>query len=68
MTRYETVSTDRKAAYYANVAPLIAADPLFFYTRAEKGRKWLAAMNAPKPQTNVVFMLAKRANRKGIAR
>ncbi len=67
MTRYETVSVDRRAEYYARAAKHIAADPLNFYTRAEQGRKWQAAMNAPKlveiPQANVISMLAKRAKR-----
>lgn len=30
---------DRRAQYYARYAALIAADPLDFYSRAEKGRK-----------------------------
>lgn len=36
---YAVISIDRRAEYYARVAELIAADPLGFYTRAEKGRQ-----------------------------
>jgi hypothetical protein len=39
---YATFSIDRRAEYYARIADLIAADPLDFYTRAERGRKLLA--------------------------
>lgn len=37
---YASTSIDRRAQYYARSAPLIAADPLDFYTRAENGRKF----------------------------
>jgi hypothetical protein len=37
---YASTSIDRRAIYYARAATLIAADPLDFYTRAEKGRKF----------------------------
>ena len=40
---YSTMSIDRRAQYYARSAKLIAADPLDFYTRAERGRKFLAS-------------------------
>lgn len=40
---YASTSVDRRAAYYARCAPVIAADPLDFYTRAEKGRRFLAS-------------------------
>ena len=40
---YSTMSIDRRAEYYARSAALIAADPLDFYTRAEKGRRFLAS-------------------------
>lgn len=40
---YASISIDRRAEYYARCAPLIAADPLDFYTRAEKGRQFLAS-------------------------
>ena len=40
---YASISVDRRAAYYARCAEIIAADPLDFYTRAEKGRQFLAS-------------------------
>jgi hypothetical protein len=43
MSSYASMSIDRRAEYYARCAPLIAADPLDFYTRAEKGRQFLAS-------------------------
>ena len=45
---YASISIDRRAEYYARCAELIAADPLDFYTRAEKGRKFLASHLNPK--------------------
>jgi hypothetical protein len=36
---YASISIDRREAYYERAATLIAADPLAFYTRAEKGRQ-----------------------------
>jgi hypothetical protein len=39
---YASMSIDRRADYYARCAGLIAEDPLDFYTRAEKGRRYLA--------------------------
>jgi hypothetical protein len=36
---YASISIDRRGAYYERAATLIAADPLAFYTRAEKGRQ-----------------------------
>lgn len=39
---YASTSIDRRAEYYTRVAELIAADPLDFYTRAEKGRQFMA--------------------------
>lgn len=39
---YASTSIDRRAQYYAKCADVIAADPLDFYTRAEKGRRFLA--------------------------
>jgi len=38
--KYSSMSIDRRAQYYARAADVIAADPLDFYTRAEKGRKF----------------------------
>lgn len=46
---YATFSIDRRAEYYARCAELIAADPLWFYTRAEKGRRILANWQVPRP-------------------
>lgn len=52
---YASTSIDRRAQYYTRVAELIAADPLDFYTRAEKGRQFMAGRlnpyrdQAPKP-------------------
>lgn len=40
---YASTSIDRRADYYARCAELIAADPLDFYTRAEKGRRFQAS-------------------------
>lgn len=40
---YASTSVDRRAEYYARCASVIAADPLDFYTRAEKGRKFQAS-------------------------
>ena len=40
---YASTRVDRRAAYYARCAELIACDPLGFYTRAERGRKYLAS-------------------------
>lgn len=45
---YASMSIDRRAEYYARCAELIAADPLDFYTRAEKGRRVLANWMGPK--------------------
>jgi hypothetical protein len=39
---YASTSIDRRAEYYARCASVIAADPLDFYTRAEKGRRFQA--------------------------
>jgi hypothetical protein len=38
---YASKSIDRRAAYYARCAELIAEDPLGFYTRAERGRRYI---------------------------
>lgn len=38
----ETISVDRRADYYERAAPVIAADPLDFYCRAERGRRFQA--------------------------
>lgn len=39
---------DNREAYYARVAPHIAADPLGFYTRAEAGRRFQARFQTPR--------------------
>jgi hypothetical protein len=38
--------TDRREAYYAKLAKVIAADPLDFYTRAEAGRRFQTRLPA----------------------
>lgn len=38
---YASTSIDRRADYYARCAAVIAADPITFYSRAEKGRRWM---------------------------
>ena len=40
---YASTSIDRRAEYYARSAAVIAADPLDFYTRAERGRRFQAS-------------------------
>lgn len=55
---YVSTSIDRRAQYYARISHLIALDPLNFYSRAEKGRQYLASRhdgsNAPLTAPNVV--------------
>ena len=46
---YSSTSIDRRAAYYARCAELIANDPLDFYCRAEKGRQYLESRRGPDP-------------------
>jgi hypothetical protein len=41
------VEIDRREAYYERVAKVIAADPLDFYCRAEKGRRFQATITNP---------------------
>jgi hypothetical protein len=41
---YASISIDRREAYYARAADLIAKDPLWFYARAEAGRRIQAAI------------------------
>ncbi|MGH8028491.1 MAG: hypothetical protein ACREO3_01010 [Arenimonas sp.] len=38
---------DRRAEYYRRAASAIAADPLDFYTRAERGRQLLRNWHTP---------------------
>lgn len=47
---YATISIDRREAYYERAAQLIAANPLGFYSRAERGRRVQAAIQ-PKDLT-----------------
>ena len=54
---YASTSIDRRAAYYARCADLIAADPLDYYSRAERGRKFLESRcfsQASRPPRNYV--------------
>ena len=44
---YASTSIDRRAAYYARCAEVIASDPLDFYCRAEKGRQFLDKLCVP---------------------
>ena len=58
---YASTSIDRRADYYARSAPLIAADPLDFYTRAENGRRFqMSRLNLraskPKPTAPTLSM------------
>ncbi|MFT3807079.1 hypothetical protein [Arenimonas sp.] len=46
---YVSTSIDRRAQYYARISHLIASDPLGFYSRAEKGRQYLASRHAAEP-------------------
>jgi len=55
--RYASTSIDRRAEYYARIAPLIAADPLDFYTRAERGRRFLAGRLNPYPIETPKFLV-----------
>lgn len=54
---YASTSIDRRADYYARIAPLIAADPLDFYTRAERGRRFLASRLNPYPIETPKFLV-----------
>lgn len=54
---YASTSIDRRADYYARIAPLIAADPLDFYTRAERGRRILASRLNPHPIETPKFLV-----------
>jgi hypothetical protein len=54
---YASTSVDRRADYYARCAAVIAADPLSFYCRAEKGRRWLEGrFTLPMNQPTQVFV------------
>jgi len=54
---YASTSIDRRADYYSRCAATIAADPLSFYIRAEKGRRWMEGrFNLPINQPTQVFV------------
>lgn len=54
---YASTSVDRRADYYARCAAVIAADPLTFYCRAEKGRRWLEGrFTSPVNQPTQLFV------------
>ena len=54
---YASTSVDRRADYYARCAAVIAADPLSFYSRAEKGRRWLEGrFTSPVNQPTQLFV------------
>ena len=58
---YASTSIDRRADYYARCAELIAADPLDFYTRAERGRRFQASRiksYEPRPQQSTSVPVA----------
>lgn len=44
------MNRDNRQAYYERVAAHIAADPLDFYTRAEKGRRYQSGEWRPIPK------------------
>lgn len=56
MSRYETRTTDRRAAYYGRIAPIIAADPLNFYVRAERGRKLQIEIYMKRPKIKPILV------------
>lgn len=54
---YASTSVDRRADYYARCAAVIAADPLTFYSRAERGRRWLEGrFTSPVNQPTQLFV------------
>ncbi len=67
---YASTSVDRRAEYYARSAAVIAADPLDFYTRAERGRRFQASrqwMGVRPPQSNSVVHYLSDARRDAFA-
>lgn len=67
---YASTSVDRRAEYYARSAAVIAADPLDFYTRAERGRRFQATrkwMGVRAPQSNAVVHYLSDARREAFA-
>lgn len=66
MSRWETITIDRRTSYYARAAISIARDPLDFYTRAERGRKFQAnidftPLRRKLPQVAKILRLRKQA-------
>ena len=55
---YASTSIDRRADYYVRAAAVIAADPLDFYTRAERGRRFLANWGKASQRASLQPMLA----------
>lgn len=67
---YASTSVDRRAEYYARSAAVIAADPLDFYTRAERGRRFQATrqwMGVRAPQSSAVVRYLSDARREAFA-
>jgi hypothetical protein len=67
---YASTSVDRRAEYYARSAAVIAADPLDFYTRAERGRRFQASrltLRSPQPQSSAVVHYLSDARREAFA-
>lgn len=56
-------NAERVTAYYERIAPFIARDPLWHYTRAEKGRRYQSGTWRPIPKrtTNVVQLRSRTA-------
>ena len=52
-----TVTVDRRAQYYQRVAELIAADPLGFYARAERGRRIQSRFPWMKPRSTALTVV-----------
>lgn len=61
---YASTSVDRRAAYYARCAEVIAADPLDFYTRAERGRRWISRFQVQLQPAQLVSLYLDRVARK----
>jgi hypothetical protein len=63
---YASKSIDRRAEYYARCAEVIADDPLGFYARAERGRRYIeshrvAFVAPPSPTLTSIFDRAAEA-------
>lgn len=57
---------DRREAYYSRAALHIAADPLDFYTRAERGRRYTGA-SLPTPTWQAPVLPSPRCPGSGLA-